>query len=86
MNQDGYEAPTLQWGILDGSNYSDFDGGRGRYSYDPKTSVLTFTSGHFKGLRRLRTDNWVFRILDEKGAITAFSCPWTPKDPKKLHW
>ena len=86
MNQDGYEAPTLQWGILDGANYSDFDGGHGHYVYDAGTRVLTFTSGYFKGLRRLRTDDRVFRILDEHGAMTAFNCPWTPKDPRKVHW
>jgi hypothetical protein len=86
MNQDAYEIPTLQWGILDASNYSDFDGGRGRYVYDDTSHVLTFTSGKFKGLRRLRTDERAFRILDENGAMTAFNCPWTPKDPRKVRW
>jgi hypothetical protein len=86
MNQDGYETPTLQWGILDGASYSDFDGGRGRYVYSAATRVLTFTSGPFKGLRRLRTDERAFRVLDEHGAMTAFNCPWTPKDPRKVHW
>ena len=86
MNQDGYEAPTMQWGILDGANYSDFDGHRGSYSYNSATHVLTFTSGPFRGLRRLRTDPRVFRILDEHGGMTPFSCPWTPKDPRKIHW
>ena len=86
MDQDGYDAPTLQWGLLDGSTYSDFDGGRGGYTYDAATGVLTFTSGRFKGLRRKRTEDRLFRILDEHGSITAFSCPWTPKNPKKLHW
>ena len=86
MNQDGYEAPTMQWGILDGSNYSDFDGHRGTYIYNSGNRVLTFTSGPFRGLRRLRTDPKVFRILDEHGNMTAFNCPWTPKDPRKLHW
>jgi hypothetical protein len=86
MNQDGYETPTLQWGILDGASYSDFDGGRGRYVYSAATQVLTFTSGPFKGLRRLRTDERAFRVLDEHGAMTAFNCPWTPKDPRNVHW
>jgi hypothetical protein len=86
MDQSGNEAVTLQWGLIDGSTYSDFDGGRGKYTYDVSTAVLTFTSGQFKGLQRKRTEKNLFRVLDEHGEITGMACPWTPKDPKKLHW
>jgi hypothetical protein len=86
MNQDANEVPTLQFGILDRSTYSTFDGGRGRYVYSAQSGVLTFTSGVFKGLRRSRYTEKTFRVLDEHGAETAFVCPWTPKDPRKLHW
>lgn len=86
MNQDANEMVGLQWGILDGASYSTFDGGRGSYVFDSTTRVITFTSGPFKGLRRLRTEPRLFRVLDEHGAMTAFTCPWTPKDPRKLHW
>jgi hypothetical protein len=86
MNQDANEVPTLQFGILDRSTYSTFDGGRGRYVYSARSGVLTFTSGVFKGLRRSRYTEKTFRVLDEHGAETAFVCPWTPKDPRKLHW
>jgi hypothetical protein len=86
MNQDGYETPGLQWGVLDGSTYSTYDGGRGHYVYDGGSQVITFTDGPFKGLRRKQVDPHVFRILDDDGAVTAFACPFNPKDPRKIHW
>lgn len=86
MNQDAMEMPGLQFGLIDASNYSTFDGGRGRYSYSAATGILTFTSGHFAGLKRSRETERTFRILDERGVRTAMLCPWTPKNPLKLHW
>ena len=86
MNQDAMEVVGLQFGILDAATYSTFDGGRGRYSYSPRTGILTFTSGPFAGLKRSRETERTFGILDEHGARTAFMCPWSPKDPRKLHW
>ena len=86
MNQDAMEMPGLQFGLIDGSNYSTFDGGRGRYSYSAATGILTFTSGHFAGLKRSRETERTFRILDERGVRTAMLCPWTAKNPRKLHW
>ena len=86
MNQDGYETPGLQFGLLNGATYSTFDGGRGAYTYSPSAGLLTFTSGPFKGLKRARDTEKTFRILDEHGERTAFACPWEPKDPRKLHW
>jgi hypothetical protein len=86
MNQDAMEMPGLQFGLLDASNYSTFDGGRGRYSYSPAAGVLTFTSGPFAGLKRSRETERSFRIMDEHGDRTAMLCPWTPKDPRKRHW
>ncbi|GAC1301862.1 MAG: hypothetical protein NVSMB19_10450 [Vulcanimicrobiaceae bacterium] len=86
MDQGGNEQFTLQFGLIDGATYSDFDGRRGKYAYDARSGVLVFTSGWFKGLRRLRTDDRVFTVLDAAGARTSFACPWTPKDPRKKHW
>jgi hypothetical protein len=86
MNQDAIEVVGLQFGILDANSYSTFDGGRGHYTYSPAAGLLTFTSGPFAGLRRTRETERTFRIVDEHGAKTAFLCPWTPKDPHKVHW
>jgi hypothetical protein len=86
MNQDAQETPGLQFGLLDGTAYSTFDGGRGRYTYSPQSGVLTFTTGPMAGLRRIRETERTFRILDEHGGMTAFACPWTPKNPRKPHW
>lgn len=86
MNQDAFELAGLQFGLLDASTYSTFDGGRGRYTYSPRTGILTFTSGPFAGLRRSRYTERSFLILDEHGAKTAFVCPWSAKDPRKKHW
>jgi hypothetical protein len=86
LNQDGYDVVPLQFGLLDAHTYSTYDGGRGRYAYAKGSGVLTFTSGPFAGLHRSRETERTFRIIDEHGARTAFLCPWTPKDPRKLHW
>ena len=86
MDQDANETPGLQFGLIDGTTYSTFDGGRGRYAYSTQSGVLTFTTGPMAGLRRMRDTERTFRILDEHGQMTAFSCPWTPKSPRKLHW
>jgi hypothetical protein len=86
MNQDAMEIAGLQWGVIDATTYSTYDGGRGAYRYDAATGLLTFSTGPFKGLVRKRTSERSFRVLDERGQMTAFNCPWEPKDPKKLHW
>jgi hypothetical protein len=85
MDQDGNETPTLQFGLVDASTYSTFDGGRGQYSFDGGTAILTFTTGPFGGLKRKLVSKSLV-VLDETGAVTALNCPWTPKDPRKLHW
>ena len=86
MNQDAMEVVGLQWGVVDATTYSTYDGGRGLYRYELATGLLTFATGPFKGLVRKRTSERSFRVLDEHGQMTAFNCPWEPKDPKKLHW
>ncbi len=86
MTQDANEFYPGQFGLLDASTYSTFDGGRGRYSYSRQTGILTFLDGPFGGLQRVRETERTFRIIDEHGARTPFLCPWTPKNPRKIHW
>ncbi len=86
MDQDGQETPGLQFGLVNASTYSTYDGGGGHYTYSEQSGVLVFTSGPFAGLRRSRETERSFRMLDEHGERTAFMCPWEPKDPHKLHW
>ena len=86
MNQDAQELAGLQFGLLNATTYSTFDGGRGAYRYSAKLGMLTFTTGPFAGLKRTRETERSFRIVDENGRRTAFMCPWEPKDPRKLHW
>ncbi|MDB5438566.1 MAG: hypothetical protein JWM33_993 [Caulobacteraceae bacterium] len=86
MNQDALDVPALQFGLLDGATYSTYDGGRGGYTYTVASGMLAFTSGPFAGLKRSRETDKTFRIIDADGARTAFLCPWTSKDPRKVHW
>jgi hypothetical protein len=86
MNQDAFEMTSLQIGVIDASTYSTFDGGRGRYRYSTATGIMSFTSGPLVGVRYVRSSERAFLMLDEHGARTAFNCPWSPKDPQKLHW
>jgi hypothetical protein len=86
MNQDGYEMPGLQFGLLDARTYSTYEGRRGRYVYSAQTGILTFSTGPYVGLREVRETQRSFRMLDEHGARTAFMCPLEPKNPRKNHW
>lgn len=86
MNQNAMEMPGLQFGLIDATTYSTFDGGRGLYTYSAAAGLLTFTSGPFAGLKRSRETERTFRIVDEHGAKTGLLCPWLPKDPAKVHW
>ena len=82
--QSGMEAIPLQFGIIDGKTYSNYDGGRGTYAWNAAEQKITFTTGPFKGLWRKWVDG-TFRIWQD-GQLTGMDCPYTPKDPKKLHW
>src|SRR3954466_5946580 len=57
-------APTVMFGLIDGSTYSDYDGKKGHYSYDKQSGVLTMTDGSRKGWTYKRVDFWAFRMMD----------------------
>jgi len=86
MDQDANETLGLQFGLIDASSYSTYEGGAGKYTYSGQTGVLAFTSGPFAGLRQSRETEDSFRMLDEHGERTAFLWPWGPKNPHKFHW
>jgi hypothetical protein len=86
MDQDGNDAPGVQFGIIDGSTYTTYEGGGGKYTYSAQSGELVFTTGPYVGIRHSRQSERSFRMLDEHGALTAFNCPWGPKDPHKFHW
>lgn len=83
-----YYSMGDQFGLVDGSTYSTFNGGRGHYRYDPDARILTMLDGPREGLRYRRVDaGWVFSVLRDNGGPTGQSCPYNPaKDPTKLHW
>lgn len=79
--------PSMMFGLLDSSSYSDYDGNIGEYSYDARTGVLTMTSGGLRGARYLRDGDQVFRVLDADGSVTGNNCPLEPaKDVRKHPW
>lgn len=75
-------------GLLDERNYRHFDGGQGRYRYDPKTAVLEITSGPVKGIRYRRFSETAFRVLEIDGdANTSTRCIFNPaKNVNKQPW
>lgn len=80
-------APVVMFGLLDRTTYSDYDGHRGHYSYDDRSGVLTLLDGSRRGWRYKRTATWAFRMLDQAGKETAFTCPLEPKkDPLRRPW
>ena len=72
-------APTVMFGLIDGSNYSDYDGKKGHYSYDAAAKMLTMSDGSRKGWRYKRVADTSFRMVDAQGKETAYTCPLNPK-------
>ncbi len=80
-------APVMMFGLIDGSSYSDYDGKRGKYSYDGAAGVLTMLDGSRQGWTYKRVGDWSFRALDREGKETSFTCPLdAKKDPLKRPW
>lgn len=80
-------APTVMFGLLDTTTYSDYDGKRGKYAYDAGTGLLTMTDGARQGWRYKKVAEWSFQMIDAKGQETSYTCPFEPgKDPLKRPW
>ena len=80
-------APTVMFGLIDATTYSDYDGKRGHYSYDAAQNILTLTDGSRQGWRYKKVADWSFRMLDPKGQETSYTCPLdAKKDPLKRPW
>ena len=80
-------APTVMFGLIDASTYSDYDGKKGHYSYSSQEGILTMLDGSRQGWKYKRVDTWSFRMLDPQGRETNYTCPLQPnKDPLKRPW
>lgn len=80
-------APTVMFGLIDGTTYSDYDGKRGHYKYDAQSGRLTMIDGSRQGWSYKRVASWSFRMLDPQGKETAYTCPLDPKkDVSKRPW
>ena len=73
-------APTVMFGLIDGSTYSDYDGKKGHYTFDATNQVLTMTDGSRKGWRYKRVAATAFRFLDEQGKERRHTrALWSPR-------
>jgi len=72
-------APVMMFGLIDETTYSDYDGHRGRYSFDQGSGVITMSDGSLRGVRYKKIDEWSFVKLDDKNRKTAFTCPLDKK-------
>lgn len=80
-------APTVMFGLIDGTTYSDYDGKRGTYAYDSGTGVLTMTNGSRQGWRYKKVGEWSFRMLARNGQETSYTCPLEAnKNPLQRPW
>ena len=75
-------------GLQKSGSYRHFDGGEGRYRYDPKSLVLEMTSGPIKGIRYRRIADTAFSVMEIGGeANTSTTCALnTPKSVGKRPW
>ena len=79
--------PVVMFGLIDGTTYSDYDGKLGHYSYDAGAGMLTMTDGSRQGWRYKQVAEWSFRMLDQAGKDSPYTCPLNAaKDPLKHPW
>jgi hypothetical protein len=84
--QNGPAIP-MQFGLIDGSTYSVYDGKTGKYVIS--SDVLSFVDGPLAGITYRHVTSSpidVFRMLDQHGALTAYNCPWQAGDARRGHW
>lgn len=80
----GKSLPSV-FGLLDPSQYANFDGKTGHYVM--KGDLLVMIDGPLKEIQYKRIGEQAFRMLDDKGALTSFVCPKEgTKDPHKHPW
>ena len=72
-------SPVMMFGLIDGANYSDYDGHRGHYKFDQGSGLLTMTDGALRGVHYKKVADWSFRKLDDKNQQTSFTCPLDKK-------
>lgn len=75
-------------GLIDSSRYRHFDGGEGRYRYDPKSLILEISSGPIKGIRYRRIADTALSVMEIGGeANTSTTCALnTAKSVSKRPW
>ncbi len=77
----------MTFGIIDGSNYMNSNGKRGRYTYSAASGLLTLDPGRAP-VRFQRISGTTFRALHPTtGQLTAFVCPLNKaKNPQRPPW
>ena len=80
-------TPVAMFGLIDGSTYANYDGGRGHYRYDAGTGVLEMTDGPRQGWHYRKKAEWSFTLIGNEDGQEHFTCPLeTAKDPNKGPW
>ena len=79
--------PFMMFGLIDASNYSDYDGHHGHYSYDAETGVLTMIDGSRQGWRYHKVAEWGFSLIDNAKGTDIYTCPFEAnKNPMRGPW
>lgn len=79
--------PTVMFGLIDGSTYSDYDGKHGHYTYDAAGGVITMTDGSRQGWRYRKVADWSFTLIDNATGQDHYTCPLEPtKNPSRGPW
>ena len=79
--------PYVMFGLIDASDYSDYDGNHGHYSYDSGAGVLTMIDGSRQGWRYHKVGDWAFTLIDNATGGEIYSCPYeASKNPNRGPW
>lgn len=82
----GSPQTGLMFGLYDARRYRDFDGGSGAYQFDTASAELRMTSGPLKGQRYRRTDDKLFKPLNDKGEEGGIRCLHAPSKSMQGRW
>ena len=79
--------PFAMFGLIDATNYADWDGHHGHYTYDDGSGVLTMTDGSREGWRYHKDGEWSFRLINNQNGAETYTCPLDAnKDPSHGPW
>ena len=86
-DQSANPTPDMMFGLLDDTNYNNYDGVTGTYAYDPTSGTIEVGLQTGAPARFVRIAETGFRALNDDGSLAGFVCPLNrAKDANSPPW